>query len=377
MAPGMRHAARGYRARMERHPDTTAVQAGRPEGPGAPLNPPLVMTSTYRVGGDITYGRSGNETTRAFEEVLGDLEGGAAVAFSTGMAAVSAVLDQVPPGGAVVASKPIYMGSWDQLEQRSAAGRIEVRWVDITDTAAVVAASQGAALVWLESPTNPTLEICDIAAISAGRDPGALVAVDGTFTSPLSQQPLALGADVVVHSATKLIGGHADLLLGAVVGSPAFAEAMHEHRSRYGAMPGQLETFLALRGIRTLAVRLERAQANAQALAEMLAAHPKVTSVLYPGLPDHPGHALALRQQGGGGIIISFAVDGDATRVCESARLFAHATSLGGVESLMEHRGSKDWEQRMGTPPGLIRVSVGIEHVDDLLADLRQAVDAA
>mgnify|MGYP003351902004 FL=1 len=353
------------------------MQAGRPEGPGAALNPPISMTSTYRAGGEIGYGRSGNETTRAFESVLGELEGGEAVAFSTGIAAVTAVFDQVPTGGAIVASKPIYMGSWDQLEQRAAAGRLEVRWVDITDTAAVIAAAQGAALVWLESPTNPTLEICDIAAIAQGRDPGALVAVDGTFTSPLSQLPLALGADVVVHSATKLIGGHADLLLGAVVGSPAFAETMREHRSTYGAMPGQLETFLALRGIRTLAVRLERAQANAQALAEMLAAHPRVTRVRYPGLPDHPGHALALRQQGGGGIIIAFEVDGAAPRVCESARLFAHATSLGGVESLMEHRGAKDWERRMGTPPGLIRVSVGIEHVDDLLADLRRAVDAA
>ena len=372
---------RGTLPAMERHPDTAAVQGGRPEGPGAPLNTPIAMTSTYRVGGDVTYGRSGNETTRAFEAVLGELEGGEAVTFSTGIAAVTAVLDQVPSGGAVVASKPIYMGSWDQLEQRAAAGRIEVRWVDITDTAAVIAASQGAALVWLESPSNPTLEICDIAAIAAGRDPGAVVAVDGTFTSPLVQRPLALGADVVVHSATKLIGGHADLLLGAAVGSPAFAEAMREHRSTYGAMPGQLETFLALRGLRTLSVRLERAQANAQALAEMLAAHPKVTRVLYPGLADHPGHELAMRQQGGtGGVIIAFEVDGPpetATAVCEATELFAHATSLGGVESLMEHRGAKDWERRMGTPAGLIRVSVGIEHVDDLVADLRQAIDRA
>ena len=366
---------------MEYHPDTAAVQGGRPKGPGAPLNTPLALTSTYRVGGDVTYGRSGNETTRAFEAVLGELEGGEAVAFATGIAAVTAVLDQVPMGGIVVASKPIYMGSWDQLEQRLAAGRVEVRWVDITNTAAVIEASQGASLVWLESPTNPTLEICDIAAIAAGRDPGALVAVDGTFTSPLVQRPLALGADVVVHSATKLIGGHADLLLGAVVGSPAFAATMLEHRSAYGAMPGQLETFLALRGLRTLSVRLERAQANAQALAEMLAAHPHVTRVLYPGLPEHPGHELAMRQQGGtGGVIIAFEVTGPpetATAVCEAAELFAHATSLGGVESLMEHRGSKEWERRMGTPPGLIRVSVGIEHVDDLLADLRQAIDRA
>lgn len=364
---------------MERHPDTAAVQGGRPHGPGAMLNVPVVLNSTYRTGGDISYGRSGNEATQALESVVGELEGGDAVSFSTGIAAVTAVFDQVPMGGAVVASKPIYMGSWDQLEARQREGRLQIRYVDITDTAAVVEASHGAALVWLESPTNPTLEICDIAAIAASRDPQALVAVDGTFTSPLLQRPLALGADIVVHSATKLIGGHADLLMGVAVGSPAFAATMREHRSTYGAMPGALETFLALRGIRTLSVRLERAQANAQALAEMLAAHPHVTRVRYPGLPGHPGHEIALRQMGGGGIIIAFEVDGppeNATAVCNATRLFAHATSLGGVESLMEHRGAKSWEQQMGTPPGLIRVSVGIEHADDLLADLRQAIDA-
>ena len=365
---------------MDRHPETAAVQGGRPHGPGAALNTPIAMSSTYRVGGEIGYGRSGNETVAALEAVLGELEGGQAVAFSTGLAAVTAVLDRVPVGGAVVASKPIYMGTWDQLEQRSQAGRIEVRWVDQADTAAVIAASQGAALVWLESPSNPTLGICDIAAIAAGRDPNALVAVDGTFTSPLVQRPLELGADVVVHSATKLIGGHADLLLGVVIGDGGCAEAMREHRSTYGAMPGQLEAFLALRGVRTLHVRLERAQANAQAIAEMLAAHPRVTAVAYPGLPDHPGHDIAMRQMGGtGGIVLAFEVEGppeNATAVCEAARLFAHATSLGGVESLMEHRGSKSWERAMGTPAGLIRVSVGIEHVDDLIADLRQAIAA-
>ena len=366
---------------MERHPDTAAVQGGRPQGPGAALNPPLVLTSTYRVGGDISYARSGNETVGALESVIGELEGGEAVAFASGIAAVNAVLDQVPLGGVVVASKPLYMGTWDQFEQRIAAGRIEVRWVDATDVAAVAEASRGAAMVWLESPSNPTLAICDIAAIAAARDRQALVVVDGTFTSPLLQRPLALGADVVVHSATKLIGGHADLLLGVAVGSPAFAARMREQRYAGGAMPGQLETFLALRGVRTLHVRLERAVANAAALAAMLAAHPKVTSVAYPGLADHPGHELAMRQMGGaGGIMIAFEVEGppeNATAVCAATRVLAHATSLGGVESLIEHRGAKEWERQMGTPAGLIRMSVGIEHVDDLVADLTQAIAAA
>ena len=365
---------------MERHPDTAAVQGGRPQGPGAALNPPIALTSSYRVGGDLSYGRSGNETVAAFEAVIGELEGGEAVALASGMAAVNAVLDQVPHGGAVVASKPIYMGTWDQLEQRAAAGRVAVRWVDTADVDAVAAASQGAALVWLESPSNPTLALCDIAAIAAARDPQALIAVDGTFTSPLLQRPLALGADIVVHSATKLIGGHADLLLGVAIGSPAFAERVRDQRYAGGAMPGQLETFLALRGVRTLHLRLERAQANALAVATMLAEHPQVAAVRYPGLPDHPGHELAMRQMGGGGIVVSFEVNGPperATAVCEATRVLAHATSLGGVESLIEHRGAKEWERQMGTPPGLIRMSVGIEHVDDLLADLQQAIATA
>jgi len=365
---------------MEHHPETELVHGGRPQGPGSTLNHPLVLNSTYRAGGPRGYGRSGNEMWDALEEVVGALEGGEAVAFSSGIAAVTAVLDQVPPGGVVVASKPIYMGSWGQLEERSAQGRIGVRWVDMADTAAVLEAGQGAALVWLETPSNPTLEIADIAAICAGREPGTRVVVDGTFTSPLLQRPLALGADVVVHSATKLIGGHADLLLGIAVGDAACAESMRTHRTDYGAVPGSLEAFLALRGLRTLAVRLERAQANAAALAAMLAAHAQVTRVLYPGLPDHPGHAVAARQMAGFGTMLSFEVAGPperATAVCEKVEVFGHATSLGGVESLIEHRGTKDWERRMGTPEGLIRVSAGIEHPDDLVVDLARAIDRA
>jgi cystathionine gamma-synthase len=365
---------------MERNPETAIVQGGRPQGPGAMLNVPIVANSTFRTGGDLSYGRSGNASWQALEAVIGELEGGEAVAFASGIAAVTAVLDRIPTGGIVVTSKPIYMGSWGQLEERAAGGRIAVRYVDCTDTDAVIAAADGAALIWLETPSNPMLAIADIAGIAAGRSAGTLLAVDGTFTSPLLQRPLALGADLVVHSATKLIGGHADLLLGVAVAAPELASQLRDHRSAYGATPGALEAFLALRGVRTLAVRLERAQANAQLLAELLHEHPCVTRVFDPGLPDHPGHALAQSQMDGFGTIIAFEVVGPpetARALCEATRVFAHATSLGGVESLIEHRGAKEWEQQMGTPPGLIRMSVGIEHPDDLLADLRQAIDTA
>ena len=356
------------------------VQAGRPTGPGSTLNTPLVLNSTFRVGGEIGYGRSGNDTWAAFEAVIGELEGGEAVAFSSGIAAAWAVLDLVPLGGVIVAPHSLYMGIWSELGKRATDGHASVRFVDITDTAAVVEAARGADMIWLESPTNPRLDIADIAAIAAAKDPTTLLAVDGTFTTPLLQQPLTLGAEIVMHSATKGIGGHADLLMGVVVAAAPLAELLREHRYVYGATPGALEAFLALRGVRTLSVRLERAQANAQAIAEVLVAHADVTYALYPGLPEHPGHALATRQMSGFGTIISFEVNGGAeaaARLCASALVFANATSLGGVESLIEVRGDRELERAMGTPPGLIRMSVGIEHIDDLVADLEQAISAA
>jgi len=284
-----------------KHPDTLAVHGGRPPPvPGAMLNAPIVLNSTYRAGTDLVYGRYGNESWDAFESVIGELEGGQAVAFPSGTAAVAAVFDQVPVGGVVVTAKPVYQGTWAQLEERQAGGRIKIRYVDTTDAAAVAAASKGAALIWIETPCNPTLDISDIAAIAKGRDPGSILAVDSTFASPLLQRPLKLGADFVVHSATKVIGGHADLLMGvAVAADPERAAALHKHRSTYGATPGALEVFLALRGARTLSVRLERAQSNALKIARFLAAHPKVAAVRYPGLPDDPGHKVAAKQMQG------------------------------------------------------------------------------
>jgi cystathionine gamma-synthase len=224
------------------------------------------------------------------------------------------------------------------------------------------------------------MQIADIAAIAEGLDEATLLAVDGTFTTPLLQQPLALGADIVVHSATKVIGGHADLLMGVVCTNAPTAERLRNHRYTYGATPGSLEAFLALRGLRTLAVRLERAQANALALAELLGESDYVKYVLYPGLTWHPGHALAKRQMRGFGTMLSFEVAGGeqaAARLCSATKVFANATSLGGVESLMEVRGNRESERAMGTPAALIRLSAGIEYVDDLLADLQQALTIA
>lgn len=365
---------------MDRHPDTALVQGGRPDGAGAMLNTPLTLNSTFRAGGELSYGRSGNETWESFESVMGELEGGSAVAFASGIAAASAVLDLVPIGGTIVAPVSLYMGLWSQLKQRAEDGRANVHFVDQTDVDAVLTAAQGADLVWIETPSNPLMQISDIAAIAEGLGESTLLAVDGTFTTPLLQQPLALGADLVVHSATKLIGGHADLLMGVVIGSDELAGTLRDHRYTYGATPGSLEAYLALRGLRTLSVRLERAQRSAQAIAEFLADSNHVTYVLYPGLRWHKGHALAARQMRGFGTMLSFELAAGpeaAARLCDATQVFANATSLGGVESLMEVRGNRESERAMGTPPALIRVSVGIEHCDDLIADLTQALAIA
>jgi cystathionine gamma-synthase len=358
-------------------PATVAVQAGRePPRPGAPLGPPVVLTSTYHAGGEVGYARDGNPTWTAFETALGALEGGEAVAFASGMAAVTAVLDQVPPGGAVVAPSGAYRGTRNLLAELAAAGRLVVREVEVTDTAATLAACDRAALLWVESPTNPLLGVADLPAlIDGGHAAGVPVAVDNTFATPLGQRPLAMGADVVVHSATKYLSGHADLLLGAAVAGPDMAAALRHRRSLTGAVPGPFETWLALRGLRTLPLRLERAWATAGELARRLATHPAVAAVRYPGLPGDPGHERAAATMRGFGGMISFEVAGGADAaeaVCAGTRLIADATSLGGVETIMERRAR--WSNEPGTPPGLIRLSVGTEHVEDLWRDLDQAL---
>jgi cystathionine gamma-synthase len=361
-------------------PDSLVVTAGRPAGAGQPVNPAVTFASTYRAGGDRAYAREGNPTWGAFEEALGVLEGGTCIAFASGMAAAAAVLDALPAETRVAIPTAAYHGLHQLVEDRMAAGRLRPTQVDVTDLAAVASACEGAELLWLETPTNPLLDVADIAAASEiAHARGASVLVDNTFATPLRQRPLSLAADVVLHSATKFLGGHSDLLLGALVSQDAELVAQHRRRRMVdGSVPGSMEAFLALRGLRTLAVRLERAERSAAELARRLQAHPAIARTRYPGLSDHPGHDLAARQMSGFGAMLAFETVGDAAdadRVCESVRLAVHATSLGGVETLLERRARYPSEVRAGTPPTLIRVSVGIEDVEDLWADLEQALE--
>lgn len=362
------------------HPQTTAVHAGRPpRDPDAPLNTPAVFASTYVAGGDVGYGRYGNPTWSAVESIVGELEGGRALAFGSGMAAISAAVELVRPDATVVLPRHCYLGVRALLEQRASSGT-KVRLVDVADTTEVLDAAEGADLVWLETPTNPTMEVADLVAISsrlAGSP--ATVVVDNTFATPLLQQPLGLGADVVVHSATKFFSGHSDAVLGVVVVRADDEDRrtrLDTLRRLRGAVPGTMEAYLVARGLRTLGVRLERAQANAGALAAWLHDHPAVDRVHYPGLPDDPGHAVAARQMAGFGSLLSIDL-GSAERadaLVAAARLWVHATSLGGVESTFERR--RRWAGELpSVPEGLIRLSVGIEHVEDLRADLEQAFD--
>jgi cystathionine gamma-synthase len=345
-------------------PSTVAVTAGRPpHEPDRPLNEPLTMASTYVAGGEVEYGRYGNPTWSAFETALGELEGGRCLAFSSGLATVATVLDLVGQDATVVAPRHAYNGSVMQLADLEARGRLSARLVDVTDTRAVVDACSDAALVWLESPTNPALEVADIEAITkAGHDAGAYVVVDNTFATPLLQRPLDLGADLVVHSATKFLAGHSDAVLGAVVTRD---EQLHGvlkgRRDLLGAVPGTLETWLALRGLRTLHLRVERSQANAQELVRRLAEHPAVGEVRYPGF----GAIVAI-------VLAQGAMAADL--LTRKTSLWVHATSLGGVESTFERR--RRWKTEPATiPEGLVRMSVGIEDVEDLWDDLRTALD--
>ncbi|MGN0065379.1 MAG: trans-sulfuration enzyme family protein [Nocardioides sp.] len=345
-------------------PSTVAVTAGRPaREPDAPLNVPVTLASTYVAGGDLEYGRYGNPTWEALEETIGGLEGGQCLTFSSGLAAVATVLDLVGTGGTVVAPRHAYNGTVMQLADLEARGRLVAHLVDISDTDEVVAACSDAALVWLESPTNPALEIADIATItSAAHEAGAYVVVDNTFATPLLQTPLDDEVDLVVHSGTKYLAGHSDVLLGAIcTRDPELYAVLKGRRDLIGAVPGPMEAWLALRGMRTLHLRVERAQANAQELVTRLRQHPAVSEVRYPGFGGMVSIVLA---QG------AMAAD----LLTRKTKLWVHATSLGGVESTFERR--RRWKTEPATiPDALVRLSVGIEDVDDLWDDLAGALD--
>ncbi|GHO97834.1 cystathionine gamma-synthase [Reticulibacter mediterranei] len=371
---------------MERHPpgikpQSWLVSAGRASEPGAPLNVPLIPASNFIIGGGREYSRDdGTPTWEALEEVVGGLESGKAVAFASGMAAIASVFDQLAAGAIVVLPDDCYQGVAGLATAGAERQRWSVQRVAVDDTAGWIRSCGVADLIWLESPSNPLLTVADLEAVCAApRKPGAIVAVDNTFATPLNQQPLDLGATVSLQSATKFIGGHSDLLAGvATTKDDALWHALRKSRELTGATPGTLEAFLAVRGARTLALRLQQAQQTAMMLAQQLERHPLVTRVRYPGLPSHLTHATARRVLKGFGTIISFDLLGGAEvadNVCRNVRLIRHATSLGAVESTMERRAAIPGQGHL--PPSLLRLSVGIEDADDLWADLDSAIRSA
>jgi cystathionine gamma-synthase len=374
--------------------ETLAIHAGQEPDPltGAVV-PPIYQTSTYKqdgVGGlrgGYEYSRSANPTRTALEECLAAIEGGRrGLAFASGLAAEDTLLRTVcRPGDHAVIPGDAYGGTYRLFAQVQEAWGLAYTPAAGHDADSVRAAIRPGAtkLVWLETPTNPLLGIADISAIaSVAHDAGALLVVDNTFASPYLQQPLALGADVVVHSTTKYLGGHSDVVGGALVlGDDELAERVAYHQNAMGAVAGPFDSWLVLRGIKTLGVRMDRHSANAERIVELLTTHPKVVEVLYPGLPDHPGHDIAVKQMKSFGGMVSFRVAGGeaaAIEVCNRAEVFTLGESLGGVESLIEHPGRMTHASVAGSPlevpADLVRLSVGIEAVDDLVEDLTRAL---
>ena len=378
-------------AREDWHLQTLAVHAGaEPDAATGAIAPPLHLSTTFRHGpagervAGYEYQREGNPTQDRLEDALTALEGGrAALAFASGMAAMSALFESLPSGARVLVPADCYTGLRMLARDFLPAHGIEAVTVDMADLDAVRAAlGRPTTLVWLETPSNPTLKVSDIAAIAeATRAAGALLACDNTFATPLLQRPLALGADIAMHSTTKYFGGHSDVLGGALVFArrdDQFARTAHR-RHVTGGVLSPFNAWLTLRGCRSLAARMAMHCANAHRVATFLAGHPAVARVNFPGLAGHPGHAIAARQMSGFGAMMSIELAGGrdaALAVAARLRVFQNATSLGGCESLVEHRASVEG-QHPTSPQGLLRLSVGLEHADDLVADLRQALDGA
>jgi cystathionine gamma-synthase len=376
---------------------TNAIHAGQDPDPrtGAVI-PPIHLSSTFAqdgVGGvregGYEYARSANPTRTALQDALAALEGGRhGLAFGSGMGAADVLLRAaLRPGDHLVLPHDAYGGTFRLVDKVLRHWGVEYSTVDLSDVTALRAAMRPTTrLVWSETPTNPMLGIADIAMVAeAARTAGARLVVDNTFASPYLQTPLALGADVVLHSTTKYIGGHSDVVGGALVtDDDELAEQLRFLQNATGQVPGPFDNWLTLRGLKTLAVRMERHSDNAERIAELLVGHEKVSRVLYPGLPDHPGHEVAAKQMRRFGGMVSFRLAGGreaALRLCAATQLFTLAESLGGVESLIEHPGAMTHLSVAGSalevPDDLVRLSVGIEDVADLVDDLRAALEVA
>ena len=362
--------------------ESKVVAAGRPiKQPDGALNPPIALNSTFHEGGPVGYGRYGNETWSALEDAISLLEGGKTLLFSSGMAAISAVFSLLPEGSVVVAANSGYQGSTTLLKKLHESEKLKVRFVNLANTDETLAAIPGAQMLYLESPLNPLLEIIDLPKlIAAGKASGCGVAVDNTLATPLLQNPLSLGADIVIHSVTKYLSGHSDLILGSLsTNDTALYNRLEQSRRYGGAIAGPFEAWIALRGIRTFALRMQRSQENALELATRLSKDSRVVKVRYPGLPTDSYHQMAKSFMKGFGAMISFDVNGTVDQVdlmCNSSRLITNATSLGGVESIWERRRRWATESTL-VPENLIRLSVGIENVDDLWTDIDHALTAA
>ncbi|MFE9104005.1 cystathionine gamma-synthase [Actinomadura geliboluensis] len=372
--------------------ETLAIHAGQEPDPATgAVVPPIYQVSTYKqdgVGGlrgGYEYSRSANPTRTALEVCLAEIEGGArGLAFASGLAAEDALLRAVcRPGDHVIIPDDAYGGTYRLFAKVAEPWGVAFDPVPLGDIAAVRAAVRPETkIIWVETPTNPLLGIADIAALAAvAHDGGALLVVDNTFASPYLQRPLDLGADAVVHSTTKYIGGHSDVVGGALItADPALGERLAFHQNAMGAVAGPFDSWLTLRGIKTLGVRMDRHCANAERIVEMLTRHPAVRQVLYPGLPSHPGHDIAAKQMKAFGGMVSFRMESEeaAVQVCERTKLFTLGESLGGVESLIEHPGRMTHASAAGSPlevpADLVRLSVGIEDVHDLRRDLEQAL---